>query len=273
MVERNPPDVVVLDLALGDGSDPGTTVSRVVAAGSRVLVYSVLDNPRMVRSALAAGAHGLSRKSEPLHVTIDKLRQVAQGQTLVSPEILAMIDGDADFVRARLSEREREVLVLYVSGLEISQIAQQLFVTENSAREYLRRIRAKYTEVERPASTKVDLLRRAIEDGIVPPIEPALGRDPSSVLAPLGRGSRSDPMSASLPVDAEERVVTVRSSRHRRACIPRQRAGDGAIGSEPLDVGRRQRPSEPRQASAAETTSRAASWTWARCSGPRNDSA
>ena len=172
MVERNPPDVVVLDLALGDGSDPGTTVSRVVAAGSRVLVYSVLDNPRMVRSALAAGAHGLSRKSEPLHVTIDKLRQVAQGQTLVSPEILAMIDGDADFVRARLSEREREVLVLYVSGLEISQIAQQLFVTENSAREYLRRIRAKYTEVERPASTKVDLLRRAIEDGIVPPIEP-----------------------------------------------------------------------------------------------------
>ncbi|GAB2576450.1 sigma factor-like helix-turn-helix DNA-binding protein [Microlunatus antarcticus] len=172
IVEQQAPDVVVLDLVLGDGSDPGDTVARVVAAGSRVLVYSVLDNPRLIRSALAAGAHGLSRKSEPVQVTVDKLRQVAAGQTLVSPEILAMIDGDTDFVRARLSEREREVLVLYVSGLEISQIAQQLFVTENSAREYLRRIRAKYTEVERPASTKVDLLRRAIEDGIVPPIEP-----------------------------------------------------------------------------------------------------
>jgi DNA-binding NarL/FixJ family response regulator len=172
IVEQQPPDVVVLDLVLGDGSDPGDTVGRVVAAGCRVLVYSVLDNPRLIRAALAAGAHGLSRKSEPVHVTVDKLRQVAQGQTLVSPEILSMIDGDTDFVRARLSEREREVLVLYVSGLEISQIAQQLFVTENSAREYLRRIRAKYTDVERPASTKVDLLRRAIEDGIVPPIEP-----------------------------------------------------------------------------------------------------
>lgn len=172
IVEQQAPDVVVLDLVLGDGSDPGDTVARVVAAGSRVLVYSVLDNPRLIRSALAAGAHGLSRKSEPVQVTVDKLRQVAAGQTLVSPEILAMIDGDTDFVRARLSEREREVLVLYVSGLEISQIAQQLFVTENSAREYLRRIRAKYSEVERPASTKVDLLRRAIEDGIVPPIEP-----------------------------------------------------------------------------------------------------
>lgn len=172
IVAREPPDVVVLDLALGDGSDPGDTVARVVAAGCRVLVYSVLDNPRLIRKALAAGAHGLSRKSEPIQVTIDKLRQVAQGQTLLSAEILAMIDGDADFVRARLSDREREVLVLYVSGLEISQIAQQLYVTDNSAREYLRRIRAKYSEAERPASTKVDLLRRAIEDGIVPPIEP-----------------------------------------------------------------------------------------------------
>ncbi|HEY0240222.1 MAG TPA: hypothetical protein VGC37_16425, partial [Friedmanniella sp.] len=118
LVDLQPPDVVVLDLVLGDGSDPGTTVSRVVAAGSRVLVYSVLDNPRLVRSALAGGAHGLSRKSEPVGLTIDKLRQVAQGHILVSPEILSMIDGDADFVRARLSEREREVLVLYVSGLE-----------------------------------------------------------------------------------------------------------------------------------------------------------
>lgn len=172
LVEQQPPDVVVLDLVLGDGSDPGATVARVVEAGCRVLVYSVLDNPRLIRRALAAGAHGLSRKSEPVAVTLDKLRQVASGQTLVSAEILAMIDGDTDFVRARLSDREREVLVLYVSGLEISQIAQQLFVTDNSAREYLRRIRAKYSEAERPASTKVDLLRRAIEDGIVPPIEP-----------------------------------------------------------------------------------------------------
>jgi len=172
LVEQQPPDVVVLDLALGDGSDPGDTVARLIGAGCRVLVYSVLDSPRLIRRALAAGAHGLSRKSEPVQQTLDKVRQVAEGQILVSPEILSMIDGDADFVRARLSDREREVLVLYGSGVEIAQIAAQLCVTENSAREYLRRIRAKYTEAERPASTKVDLLRRAIEDGIVPPIEP-----------------------------------------------------------------------------------------------------
>ena len=172
VVRRQPCDVVLLDLALGDRSDPADTVGRLLDHGCRVLVYSVGDDPRLVRRALAAGAHGLSRKSEPVAVTVDKIRLVAQGQILVSAEILAMIDGDAEFVRARLSEREREVLVLYVSGLEVPQIAQQLYLTENSAKEYLRRVRAKYSASDRPAPSKVDLLRRAIEDGIVPPIEP-----------------------------------------------------------------------------------------------------
>jgi hypothetical protein len=39
-------------------------------------------------------------------------------------------------------------------------------------REYLDRIRTKYVEVGRPAPTKVDLLRRAVEDGILPGLDP-----------------------------------------------------------------------------------------------------
>ena len=38
--------------------------------------------------------------------------------------------------------------------------------------EYLDRIRVKYVEVGRPAPTKVDLLRRAVEDGILPGLDP-----------------------------------------------------------------------------------------------------
>ena len=121
---------------------------------------------------LAAGAHGLSRKSEPVEHTLEKIRAIAAGEQLISPEILAVIDGDPSFVEARLSEREREVLILYVTGLEVPQIARQLFVTNDTAKEYLKRIRAKYNEIDRPAPTKVDLLARAIEDGIVPPILP-----------------------------------------------------------------------------------------------------
>ena len=53
-------------------------------------------------------------------------------------------------------------------------IGRTLYITENSVKEYLKRIRAKYTQVDRPAVTKLDLFRRAVEDGIVPPIEPRI---------------------------------------------------------------------------------------------------
>jgi DNA-binding NarL/FixJ family response regulator len=125
VLKENACDVIVLDLVLDDMSDPADTVAELVANDYRVLIYSIADNPRLIRRALAAGAHGLSRKSESLAETADKIRQVARGQTLVSTEILAMID-----------------------------------------------VRTKYGELSRPAPSKVDLLRRAIEDGVVPPIRP-----------------------------------------------------------------------------------------------------
>ena len=88
-------DVVVLDLALGDGSDPAKTVRDLVDRGYRVLIYSNADDPRLVGRALAAGAHGVSRKSEPIEVTLEKVRLVAEGHVLLSREILAVIDADA----------------------------------------------------------------------------------------------------------------------------------------------------------------------------------
>ena len=53
--------------------------------------------------------------------------------------------------------------------------AQQLGIAHSTAREYLDRIRAKYVEVGRPAPTKVDLLRRAVEDGILPGLDAEAG--------------------------------------------------------------------------------------------------
>ena len=104
--------------------------------------------------------------------TIEAIVAVAGGQQAISQEILAAIEGDSDYVAAALGAREREVLSLYAAGLEIPEVARTLYITENSVKEYLKRIRAKYTNVDRPATSKLDLFRRAIEDGIVPPVEP-----------------------------------------------------------------------------------------------------
>lgn len=165
-------DVVLLDLRLADGSDPGDNARRLRAEGYRVLVYSVADNARLLRRALAGGADGVCRKAEPIDATVAAILAVAEGQQVLSQEVLQAIEGDAHYLAAALGPREREVLSLYAAGLEIPEIARSLFIAENSVKEYLKRIRAKYTQIDRPAASKLELFRRAIEDGIVPPVEP-----------------------------------------------------------------------------------------------------
>ena len=166
--------VVLLDLQLADDSDPKVNAEELRAAGYRVLVYSIADNVRLLRRALAGGADGVCRKAEPIADTLAAIEEVAAGRQVLSQEILAAIEGDTGYVAAALGPREREVLSLYAAGLEIPQIARTLYITENSVKEYLKRIRAKYTQVDRPAASKLELFRRAVEDGIVPPVEPRI---------------------------------------------------------------------------------------------------
>ncbi|WP_341941707.1 response regulator transcription factor [Microbacterium sp. LWH10-1.2] len=162
-----PADVVVLDLTLGDGTTVTENVTAVVNDGASVVIHSVADRPAAVREALSAGAAGVVSKSSALDDVLDAIRTVAQGEALNNVEWASAVDGDRDFADAQLSSREREVLRLYATGLPLKAVAERLGVAYSTAKENISRIRVKYVSVGRPASTKVDLLRRAMEDGIV----------------------------------------------------------------------------------------------------------
>ena len=164
-------DVIVLDLSLGDGSLVTDNVHLVATTGSAVLVHSIADRVASVREALAAGAAGVIPKSSPTTTVMAAVASVARGDVLNNLEWATAIDADRDFAKAQLGRRERDVLHLYASGLPLKMVAMQLGIAHSTAREYLDRIRVKYVEVGRPAPTKVDLLRRAVEDGILPGLD------------------------------------------------------------------------------------------------------
>ncbi|WP_235825109.1 response regulator [Agromyces badenianii] len=164
-------DVVVLDLSLGDGSSVTENVRTVLATGSAVLVHSIADRVAAVREALAAGAAGVIPKASPMSAVVAAIATVAGGEVLNNVEWASAIEADRDFAKAQLGRREHDVLHLYASGLPLKLVAAQLGIAHSTAREYLDRIRAKYIEVGRPAPTKVDLLRRAVEDGILPGLD------------------------------------------------------------------------------------------------------
>lgn len=72
--------------------------------------------------------------------------------------------------RPKLSDRQCDVLTAYASTNDLlPTVARRLGMDPETVKTHLRRIRAKYADVGRPAPTRRDLYVRAIEDGILPP--------------------------------------------------------------------------------------------------------
>ena len=171
------PDVVLLDLRLGDGSEPAGNVAALVERGSRVLVYTEGRQHAEALQALQAGAQGVLLKDRPVATVAEALRSVADGDTVSSAETAAALQVD-DTLTSHLSPQERRVLELYAGGMPARSVALRLGVTLETAKSYLKRIRAKYAALDRPAYTRMELYRRAVEDGVLAPL-PAPGAVPS----------------------------------------------------------------------------------------------
>jgi DNA-binding NarL/FixJ family response regulator len=159
--------VVIADLSLADGSLVQDNIERLVECGPAVLIYSIADKPPLMRSALRAGATAIVSKSKPMATLIEAISLAAQGIIINNAETSALIDADLQFKEVKLSEREKEVLSLYASGMSLKQVAYQLQIKPSSAKEHIDRVRVKYAKLGREAATKVDLFRRAIEDGLL----------------------------------------------------------------------------------------------------------
>ncbi|MBG6056888.1 two-component system response regulator DevR [Cryobacterium sp. MP_M5] len=161
-------DLVILDLRLSDDSTVTDNVHRLRATDAAVLAFTAGDDALLMRAAARGGVLGVVRKSEPTAVLLDAVRRAASGETIASTEWAAALDGDPDLADAALSPREREVLSLYAAGAKAPLVASQTGLSELTVIDYIRRVRSKYERVGRPANTKIDLYKRALEDGILP---------------------------------------------------------------------------------------------------------
>lgn len=171
-------DVVVLDVRLADGSDPAANVAAVVEAHLPVLLYTQEQRRGVLARCFRAGALGVVDKSEHPSVLADAIRVVAKGDPYLSSGWAAAVEDAEDWPVPDLTPRESEALGLYATGLPLKSVARRMRVSEDTVKEYLDRVRRKYTRVGRPAYTKVDLYQRAVEDGYLPPPGEGLPTDP-----------------------------------------------------------------------------------------------
>lgn len=161
-------DLAVLDLRLADGSSPVANVETLSAAGVRALVLTSGESPYLMRAVAKCEIVGLVRKSTPRRVLEETLRDVVAGDVQLSTEWAAVIDSDPDLAAAGLSPQEERVLAQFAQGVKAQTVAFNLSISKNTVDDYVRRIRAKYAAIGRPAHTKIDLYQRAVEDGILP---------------------------------------------------------------------------------------------------------
>jgi DNA-binding NarL/FixJ family response regulator len=160
-------DVVVLDVRLGDGSTPEENIRALVNNGHRVLLHADPTHREATPILWRSQARGVVWKTDPALTLLHAIVTVHQGGTWGPPN---------DDGRVDLTHRETEVLRLYASGMKYAETAAALDppISIESVKTYLTRIRRRYLLAGRPASTRMELRQRALEDGLLPP-EGALG--------------------------------------------------------------------------------------------------
>jgi DNA-binding NarL/FixJ family response regulator len=139
LVGRNTAHVAVVDLALPPLGGV-ETIRRIKAAypDTRVLALSGTEDLDLAAAALRAGADGYLGKSADPEVLVAPLLAVLAGVRVVRAELLDALlvaaDRTADGVLRRLSERDVELWRLLARGLETSEIARPMLVSERTAK-------------------------------------------------------------------------------------------------------------------------------------------
>lgn len=162
------PDLIILDLRLGDGSSPIANVERPHALGASVPIFTSSEHPFLLPLATQANVLGIIRKSAPEAEFIDGVLRTARGEPVMSTDWATAVNSDPDLAAANLSQQKKRVLQKYASGAAAKSVAHELGISPNTVEEFLKRIPLKYAQVGRHSATKVNLYQRALEDGYLP---------------------------------------------------------------------------------------------------------
>jgi DNA-binding NarL/FixJ family response regulator len=152
MVAKKKPDLVLMDLKMPIMN--GVEATRQIRANYpdvKVLVLTTYDDDEWVFDAIQAGASGYLLKDTPRDEVIKAIRGTVAGKAYVDPSVAGKVLRQASshqthpstLITNKLTEREIEVLRLIARGLSNADIADRLFLSEGTVRNYVSAILAK----------------------------------------------------------------------------------------------------------------------------------
>jgi DNA-binding NarL/FixJ family response regulator len=159
--------VVVMDLQLGGAVPAYADLSRLVDDGRQVVVYSMRDDSETALTCLELGAFTYLTKAEGQEHLVDAVRAAAECRPYVAPALAGAMGVDTRRIRPLLAPREVDVLLEWFRCESKDLVGQKLGISPRTVSTYIDRVRIKYANTGRPASTKAALVARAIQDGMV----------------------------------------------------------------------------------------------------------
>ncbi|WP_327369039.1 response regulator transcription factor [Streptomyces sp. NBC_01217] len=134
------PDVVLMDLQLGEGIDGVEATRRIATTGVHVLVLTTYDTDADITRAIEAGATGYLLKAERPEELFAAIRSAARGRTTLFPPVADRVMARMRSPRPTLTERELDILAQLSQGLGNRGIARALFISEATVKTHLGRI-------------------------------------------------------------------------------------------------------------------------------------
>ena len=160
------PDVVLMDIVMPEMD--GTSVTRAIREkfpAVQVIMLSSFKEGNLVRNALEAGAIGYLLKDVSADELAGAIRAAYTGRSTLSPEAaqaLVQSTHQTPEIGFDLTEREYEVLILLVEGLNNTQIAGKLTVSSSTVKSHVSNILSKLG-----VASRTEAVTLALRQGLV----------------------------------------------------------------------------------------------------------
>jgi DNA-binding NarL/FixJ family response regulator len=162
LAERRRPNVVIMDVRMPgmDGLEATKLMTEKVP-DTAVLIFTAYSERSLLSRGLESGAKGYILKEAPHQTLVRAIEKVAQGEGYVDPALMPAFiaqQGQTDM----LTTREREILQLLADGMSNADVAQRLFISQETVKSHVRHI---LTKLE--ADTRTHAVAIALRDAII----------------------------------------------------------------------------------------------------------
>ncbi|MGH9847450.1 MAG: response regulator [Blastocatellia bacterium] len=162
MFRHQQPDVILMDLRLPDMSGIDSLIAiRSEFPEARIIMLTTFEGDVGIQRALESGARGYLLKSMPPKDLVEGIRQVHAGKKCIPPQVanhLAEHLGDET-----LTGRETEVLRHVAGGNRNRDIAERLFIAEETVKVHIKHIMGKLSAADRTQAVAIAVRRGIIQ--------------------------------------------------------------------------------------------------------------